>query len=37
MLIINGDPLKNIYDICVEKMDMIIKDGEQVVRYVDKK
>ena len=37
MLIIDGDPLKDIHDICVEKMDMVIKDGEEVLRYRDKK
>ena len=37
MLVINGDPLKDIHDICVENMDMIIKDGEEVLRYRDKK
>ena len=37
MIVIDGDPLKNIYDICVENMDMIIKDGEEVVRYKEKK
>jgi imidazolonepropionase-like amidohydrolase len=37
MLIINGDPLKSIYDISVDNMDMIIKDGEEVLRYKDKK
>ena len=31
MLVIDGDPLKSIYDIDVDKMDMIIKDGEEVV------
>lgn len=35
MLVINGDPLKNIYDIDVKNMDMIIKDGEEVLRYKD--
>ena len=33
----SGDPLKSIYDIDVDKMDMIIKDGEEVLRYRDKK
>ena len=37
MLVIDGDPLKSIYDIDVDKMDMIIKDGEEVLRYRDKK
>ena len=37
MLVIDGDPLKDIHDICVDKMDMIIKDGEEVLRYRDKK
>ena len=36
MLVINGDPLKSIYDISVENMDMIIKDGEEILRYKDK-
>jgi imidazolonepropionase-like amidohydrolase len=36
MLVINGDPLKNIYDINVDNMDMIIKDGEEVLRYRNK-
>ena len=37
MLVIDGDPLKDIHDICVENMEMIIKDGEEVVRYREKK
>ena len=37
MLVIDGDPLKSIYDLCVDNMDMIIKDGEEVLRYRDKK
>ena len=37
MIILNGDPLKSIYDINVDNMDMIIKDGEEVLRYKDKK
>ena len=37
MLLIDGDPLKSIYDICVEKMEMVIKDGEEVLRYRNKK
>lgn len=37
MIVIDGDPLKNIYDISVDKMDMIIKDGEEMLRYKDKK
>ena len=37
MLLIDGDPLKSIYDICVEKMEMVIKDGEEILRYRDKK
>ena len=37
MIILNGDPLKSIYDINVDNMDMIIKDGEEVLRYRDKK
>lgn len=32
MLIIDGDPLSSIYDIKVDNMDMIIKDGEKVIR-----
>ena len=36
MLVIDGDPLKSIYDIDVDKMDMIIKDGEEVIRYREK-
>lgn len=32
MLVIDGDPLKCIYDIDVDKMDMIIKEGEKIVR-----
>ena len=36
MLVINGDPLKSIYDINVDNMDMIIKDGEEVLRYKGK-
>ena len=36
-LLIDGNPLKSIYDICVEKMEMVIKDGEEVLRYRDKK
>ena len=32
MLLIDGDPLASIYDIDVEKMEMIIKEGEPVVR-----
>jgi len=31
MLLIDGDPLKDIHDVCVEKMEMIIKEGEQVL------
>ena len=27
----------SIYDLCVDNMDMIIKDGEEVLRYRDKK
>ena len=37
MIILDGDPLKSIYDIDVDKMDMVIKDGEEVLRYKDKK
>ena len=37
LIILNGDPLKSIYDINVDNMDMIIKDGEEVLRYRDKK
>jgi imidazolonepropionase-like amidohydrolase len=36
MLVISGDPLKSIYDINVDNMDMIIKDGEEVLRYKSK-
>ena len=36
MLVINGDPLKSIYEINVDNMDMIIKDGEEVLRYRNK-
>ena len=36
MIVIDGDPLKSIYDIDVNKMDMIIKDGEEILRYRDK-
>ena len=32
MLLIDGDPLASIYDIDVEKMEMIIKEGEPVLR-----
>ena len=32
MLIIDGDPLSSIYDIKVDNMDMIIKEGEKVIR-----
>ena len=32
MLVIDGDPLKSIYDIDVEKMEMIIKEGERIIR-----
>ena len=28
LLVIDGDPLKDIHDICVENMDVIMKDGE---------
>jgi imidazolonepropionase-like amidohydrolase len=37
MIILDGDPLKSIYDIDVDKMDMVIKDGEEVLRYKDRK
>ena len=37
MIVIDGDPLKSIYDIDVEKMDMIIKDSEEVVRHKSRK
>ena len=37
MLVIDGNPLKDIHDICVENMEMVIKDGEEVIRYREKK
>jgi len=32
MLVIDGDPLKSIYDLDVNRMEMIIKEGERVIR-----